>query len=377
MAKRDIIIACFSIPAQKAGRDLLATANWEGNAPYVWQFPDDPSVEGSIRSGGFKKSAMKLVAEAKAAGGVGVMAYLLNKIVKESKGQVADIGRVAIVTFSAGNSAARFLMTHPADQQLIDSFVSLDSTTVQLDGNGVPVVSDAQAQGWYQYAAYGISSFDASSLSVYLSTNAPGTTPDIMPTRACASLIFDELRRVRKSMDEVRDTSIPSPLDFNPTYPLELLNNSPRLWATGGEQVLVEERIGNNFRLYLPNIALGPKCKAYGIPGQGECSHIACANDFQLGIVNAILAPRWRNPDKFVCLGPDCIRPFNPYPPLSGFGAYTETVIVPTTREINMAALTAEWDRMGLFRWDLFNKGLVVGGAAAVAAAVSYFFLKD
>lgn len=377
--KRDVIIACFSIPAQEAGRKLVDGTNWEGNAPYVWQFPDDASIQGQIRSGGFESAARNIRAAALAKGGTGLVPYILNDAMK--KGKFTQVGRVALVTFSAGNSAARFLMANPSDQQLIDTFISLDSTAFQKNAKGEVAEPNAEGMGWYQYAAYGISGFDASSMSIFLHTDIVNKEPSILSTGESARMIFDELKRTRASMDSVRDVSVPSPLDFNPTYELGRLNGSPRLWATNGENITEIDRVGNNFRLRLPTPSvLGAKCAAYSVTSPAGCMHVACANDFQRAIYDTFLAPRWRNPEKFACLGPECIRPFTPTPPLSGFGSYgafTETTVVPTSKEINMASLTAQWDAMGLPRWDLIYGGLGFAGAAAIAAGVSYFFLKD
>lgn len=377
--KRDVIIACFSIPAQKAGRKLVDGTNWEGNAPYVWNLQDDPDDKSQIRDKAFISTARKIRAAALAKGGTGLVPYILNDAM--GRGKFTQVGRVALVTFSAGNSAARFIMANPSDQQLIDTFISLDSTAFQRQPDGSVAEPNAEGMGWYQYAAYGISGFDASSMSIYLHTDIVNKEPSMMSTGDSAKMVFAELRRVQDSMASVRDWSIPSPLDFNPTYELGRLNNSPRLWATNGENITEIDRVGNNFRLRLPTPSvLGAKCAGNKVTTPAGCMHVACANDFQRAIYDTFLAPRWRNPEKFACLGPECIRPFTPTPPLSGFGSYgafTETTVVPTSKEINMASLTAQWDAMGLPRWDLIYGGLGFAGAAAIAAGVSYFFLKD
>ena len=377
--KRDVIIACFSIPAQKAGRVLVDGANWEGNAPYVWNFQDDQDDKAQIRDKAFISAARKIRAAALAKGGTGLVPYILNDAMR--LGKFTQVGRVALVTFSAGNSAARFIMANPSDQQLIDTFISLDSTMFQRQPDGSVAEPNAEGMGWYQYAAYGISGFDASSMSIYLHTDIINKDPSVLSTGDSAKMVFAELRRLQDSMASVRDWSIPSPLDFNPLYELPRLNNSPRLWATSGENITEIDRVGNNIRLRLPSPAApSAKCLGYKVTTAAGCAHVACANDFQRAIYDTFLAPRWRNPEKFSCLGPECIRPFTPTTPLSGFGAYgsfTETTVVPTSKEVNMAALTAQWDAMGLPRWDLIYSGAAAVGAAALAGAVSYFFLKD
>lgn len=374
--KRDIIIAIFSdpgtgTPERKEVRKLVYGSDWK-NPPYVWNFPDDSSVKNDkgIRSGGYESSARKLVASA--GGADRLLPYLLNKIVKESLGAVTEIGRVAIVTFSAGNSAARFLMQSPVTQQMLDTFISLDSTAFQLAPNGQPFEVASEGQGWYQYPTFGIQGFDASTMSVFLHTSIVNANPNVMSTKSSAELIFDELRKTRQSMDAVRDTSIASPLDFLPKYPPDVdpavLNASPhtRYWPAGSPAAVVADRIGNNIRIWLPTNATNQ-----------TNGHIACGYDYQRAIFDNYLKPRWNNPEQFSCLGPECIKQFRPDPPLSGLGALTATTVVPTTKEIDMATLGATWSAMGLPRWDLIYRGLGFAATAAVAGAASYYVLKD
>lgn len=376
--KRDIIIACFSdpgtgTPERKEVRQLVYGSDWK-NAPYVWNFPDDGSFKGDIRSQGFESAARKLVAEA--GGAERLLPYILNKIVQNSLGAVTSIGRVALVTFSAGNSAARFLMQSPSSQQLIDTFISLDSTAFQKNPQTKqPWEVANEGQGWYQYPTFGLQGLDASAMSIYLHTSIINANPDIMSTKASAELIFNELRKTKASMDAVRDVTIPSPLDFNPQYWLGHLASGPRTkyWPVGMEGPSVMDRIGNNFRIWLPT------------NGQNQTDgHIACCYDFQRAIFDTFLKPRWNNPEEFSCLGPECIKQFTPDPPLSGFsgpsrgmGAFTATTVVPTSKEVDMTKLGTTWELMGLPRWDLIYKGIAVAGAGALAAGVSYFFLKD
>jgi len=373
VAKRDIIIACFSKPGGDPEKDAIAKmvygSAWK-EAPYVWSFPDDPSFPGDIRSEGYTSSARQLVAEAK---GGPLIPLILNKINKSAG--ITEFGRVALVTFSAGNSAARFIMQSPADQQLLDTFISLDSTAFMKDPSGQPFRVAKEGLGYYQYPTFGLQGLDASAMSIYLHTSIINANPNIMSTKASAELIFDELRAIRTSMDDpkVRDKSIPSPLDFNPGYYYGSLNAGPRTkyWPVGYEGVHVMDRIGNNFRLWLKT---NSETQING--------HIACCYDFQRGIYDTFLKPRWNQPEDYSCLGPECIKQFSPDPPLSGLGrglgalGYTETVEVPKTKSVDMDALHATWAAMGLPRWDLAYKAGALALGAGLAAAVTYCFLS-
>ncbi len=384
MAKRDIIIACFSEPGgdpeKDAIRKMVYGSDWK-NPPYVWSFPDDSSVknEKGIRSEGYASSARKIQAEGKDRGMIPV---ILNKIT--AKSGITDFGRIALVTFSAGNSAARFIMQRTLDQQMIDTFVSLDSTAFMKDPNGQPFEVANDGLGYYQYPTFGLQGLDASAMSVFLHTSIVNDNPNILSTKDSAELVFNVLRGFKTSMDKVRDTSIPSPLDFVPGYYFGALNAGPRTryWPQGYEGVHVMDRIGNNFRLWLKT------------NGDTQINgHIACCYDFQRGIYDTFLKPRWNNPEEYSCIGPDCIKQFTPDPPLSGlsglsgtglfdarggFGAFgaTETVQVPTTKSVDNEALRETWSALGLPRWDLAYKAGAVTLAAATDAAVTYCFLK-
>ncbi len=368
MAKRDVIIACFSEPDKPAIRDMVYGSDWK-NPPFVYSFPDDGSIPGQIRSQGYESSGRKLMAEAKSRGGTGILPLLLNKAMGSPGFGSNQIGRVALVTFSAGNSGARFIMQNPSDQALLDTFISLDSTAFQINPQTKrPWDVANEGQGYYQYPTFGLQGLDASAMSIYLHTSIINANPNIMSTKASAELIFDELRKTKASMDAVRDVSIPSPLDFNPQYWLGFLNEGPRTsyWPKGYEGVHVMDRIGNNFRLWLKT------------NGDTQINgHIACCYDFQRSIYDTFVKPRWNNPEEFSCLGPDCIKQFTPDPPLSGFGAYDATTIVPTTKEVDMASLTATWSAMGLPRWDLARTGAAIAAGFALGALVTWAALGD
>lgn len=388
MAKRDIIIACFSEPGgdpeKDAIRKMVYGSAWK-DPPYVWSFPDDSSVknEKGIRSEGYASSAKKIQAEGK---GKGMLPVILNKITAASS--ITEFGRIALVTFSAGNSAARFIMQNPSDQQMLDTFISLDSTAFMKDPKGQPFEVANDGLGYYQYPTFGIQGFDASAMSIYLHTSIVNDNPNILSTKDSAELIFNVLRQTRASMDDpkVRNVNLPSPLRFNPQYWLPLLNQGPRTryWPQGYEGVHVMERIGNNFRLWLKT------------NGDTQINgHIACCYDFQRSIYDTFLKPRWNNPEDFSCLGPECIKQFTPDPPLSGLGGFgqlrgfgrpmggvgglgaiTQTVQVPTTKHVDNEALRETWSSIGLPRWDLAYKAGAVTLAALATATITYCFLK-
>jgi len=399
VAKRDLIIAFFSQPSKATDPQRFVYANpaWgdgPNKQPFVYAVPDkyscpglsrpqgprpcpDPNTQGFACSGGVIDECSggirdfgfgTSVREHIAAGRGSPLAYYTNQATKQSGGDTWD--RVAVVTFSAGHSGARQLMAIDSDQ--IDTYISLDSLTLAKDGNGKFMDYAEGGLGVSTYIPMGIAGFDASCMSIYLHTDI--TTPGTSSTRDSAKAVFAELQWTWDNMQKALLNPAEGFAWLNPEYPFDRIANGPRQWwprdashpdPVTGAAPYVEQRVGNNFRIHLPT----------NVQNQAD-GHRACGADFQRAIFDTFLMPRWNNPSSFSCVGDGCIRPFSKYPPLSGFGAYGK-IEAPTSKSIDMEAMFARWEAAGLKRWDLIYGGLGFAGAAAIAAGVSYFFLKD
>jgi hypothetical protein len=317
---------------------------------------------------------------------------------------------VCVLSFSEGTAGARKIMVNPKDAARIDAFISLDSTAVSKTF----VNWDAQGYGWDQYAQFGTYALDGSCLQVFLHTDITNKNADVASTGDTAKKVFSYLHNTFDAVNaEIKRNGGVSPLDFAPGYLTDRLNEGPRYFAPDpSTRVIVEDQIGNNFRIRLPTpIPFSAKCKSEGVcqgpggvmvcEGGVGCAHTACAVDFARGVMDTYLTPRWNNPEKFSCIGENCLRPFSKDPPLSGLAGWDAALaksralrsgggfaglaglgafgddVRPTTKEIDMGSLRAEFDALGLPRWDILNTGIAVAGAAAVAAGLSYLVLKD
>lgn len=372
--KRDLVISFFAWPDSLAQRGVIMGGAWN-NAPVVYNVG---------KKGNWDLSRLRDL------GGGSILTGILNEAMRPSLANPAGVkewGRVAILSFSEGTSGARQIMVNPADQQRLDAYISLDSAAVARSF----VEWDAQGFGWRQYLDYGTLALDGSCLQVFLHTDITNKNPDVASTGDTAKKVFSALHATFDPINaELKRNGGVSFLDFAPGYHEERLNAGPRYFAPDrSTQVFVEDRIGNNFRIRLPSpIPYSDQCKTSGVcqgkDGNGKpimvcdggvgCAHTACAVDFARGILDTYLTPRWNNPEQYSCIGSDCLRSYITGTALSGFG---DAQVVPTSRMVDNEALRADFDRLGLPRWDRINTGLAVGAAALLAGTATYLALKD
>ncbi len=202
------------------------------------------------------------------------------------------IGRVAIVTFSAGRYMMTECLKHPADRASIDTVIDMDGlNTVRMMSNNAPALMPPDASGYYYQDTPGIGPFrdfgglclDGTHCMVNWHTDVPSGYASVAGTKESCLYLYDVLSSMAAGVPDVvtqkwsMDTLMAGPPPPEVTTPAQ--SDIARVWSA--MPPLVVTPVGNAFRVYLP--------------GQGAAGgvHIFSGYWGQGAVWRTFLVPRW------------------------------------------------------------------------------------
>ncbi len=260
---RDVVISFYATPSKNAA--VMQPVSLFQSPPHVM------GVSPSGKSGSNPSWQLAKTSDGRT----------LPPLLAQAKKQMGDApARVAIVGFSAGCSALRQLLAHPADRAAIDAVLPIDGMHF-----GKPL-AEAQVA---PYLEYGKLTASGSHLFALLHTAiTPGNAGQIYSTTESASILFDRLQQAIPDGGSQQGWS-EGDLMKGPPPPAVTVQNP--IWGKDGkvakyESVVYESvppmstrLVGNSFFV--------------GMPGTRPADHIFAANWGQRALWQTFLAPRW------------------------------------------------------------------------------------
>jgi len=237
--------------------------------------------------------------------GTGRMLPSLVATAKRRLGITEPIGRIAVVTFSAGRKMAAELLKHPDDRAAIDAVIDLDGLTFQRFWDG-----SLDPEGLDRWVHYGMLCADGTRLLVNWHTAiTPVNVKDVASTTEANDVLYDSLRAavaiqalIPGAFPPTTQPFDPKDLAAGPPPPAAYTpgqNDIPRTWDEMPPLTL--SGVGNAHRI--------------AMPGRGGGAHIFSAYWGQGAVWRTFLVPRWNNPEKYHCTSSNIAAPV-----LRGYG---------------------------------------------------------
>lgn len=210
------------------------------------------------------------------------------------------VGRVALVTFSAGRYMLTEALKHPADRACIDTVIDMDGlNTVRMMSDNLAAMMPPDASGYYYQDTPGLGPFrdfgglalDGTHLMVNWHTDVPSGVSSVAGTAESCQRLYGVLSSMAVGLPDVRtqkwsqavlEGGPPPPVAHTPAQ-----NDVARTWDA--MPALDVETVGNNFRIHLP--------------GHGAAGgvHIFTGYWGQGAVWRALLAPRWNGDAMVTC----------------------------------------------------------------------------
>lgn len=217
---------------------------------------------------------------------------------KKRMGITDAIGRIAIVTFSAGTKMAKELLKHPLDRAAIDTVIDMDGLTFTRLWTGL------DPEGVDRWVQYGMQCFDGTHLLVNWHTDiTPVNLKDVASTTEASDVVYGALAHAAaiQALTPGAPAPVSQPFDREELYAgpppppayTPAQEDMARTWDEMPPLTLTE--VGN--------------AHAIRMPGRGGGAHIFSAYWGQGAVWRTFLVPRWNNPEKYRCTSSNVSAP--------------------------------------------------------------------
>jgi len=178
-----------------------------------------------------------------------------------------EVGRVAVLSFSAGRAGAEALITSPADRAAIDTMIDLDGLHFGRSG------TEIQVERWAGFGESADGQGDAHLLVNWHTAIVPGNHGAIYSTTESNRILYEVLAEHNTGPGQAIERGA-----FSLAKSESIENQyGSRVWDAW--PTMSEDRAGNSWR--------------FGVDEGEGASHLFAARFAGPAIVRALLAPRW------------------------------------------------------------------------------------